>query len=245
MICGTPRSGTALLTAMLFQPPRVVTVMEPWDALRLPPNELYESLKRELSLGTLRRGRLNVDELRRSGTVSWCRDGERSAQVDFRPSTRLGVKFPAFWQYLPLFPETKFLVCVRSPFDVVASFAQVGGRLAEGLDYDVPFNREMNEDLMARTSDPGLRRVLLYDYINSRLMPFLERPNVWVVRYERWFTEPVDQLDDIGAFLGVDLSTPLPRLQRPKPSAGQEESERVRAHCATAPALGYALESWS
>jgi len=26
VICGCPRTGTALLTAMLFQPPRVVTV---------------------------------------------------------------------------------------------------------------------------------------------------------------------------------------------------------------------------
>ena len=36
IICGCPRTGTTLLAAVLFQPPRMVTCMEPWDGMRPP-----------------------------------------------------------------------------------------------------------------------------------------------------------------------------------------------------------------
>jgi hypothetical protein len=48
IVCGSSRSGTTLLSAMLFQPPRAVCVMEPWDALRLAPAELFASFRAEL-----------------------------------------------------------------------------------------------------------------------------------------------------------------------------------------------------
>src|SRR5689334_4323640 len=62
-ICGSPRSGTALVTAQLHQPPHAVGVMEPWDALHHPPRELFASLRAELAGGVLRRGRLDLATL--------------------------------------------------------------------------------------------------------------------------------------------------------------------------------------
>jgi hypothetical protein len=242
IMCGSPRSGTALLVAMLFQPPDVVTVMEPWDALRMPPRRLFESLRAELATtGELRRGRLDVAALQSTGAVSWIRDGAAAHPVTTNPDFQLGVKFPAFWRYLDLLPDTRFLVCLRNPVEVVRSYAHTDGRLRQGLDYDVPFNREMNEHLIARTDDPAVRRVLLYDYIHQRMLPHLRRPNVLTVRYERWFSEPEQQREEIAAFLGADLGRPLARLTPPSSRGPAEPDELafLRTYCTTAPMLGY------
>ena len=77
IICGAPRSGTSLLAAVLYQPPRVVTVMEPWDGMRLPPADLFASVREEIvQTGWLQKGRLDVEALRSRGEVRWGRDGE-------------------------------------------------------------------------------------------------------------------------------------------------------------------------
>lgn len=242
VICGCPRTGTALLTAMLFQPPRVVTVMEPWDGMRLPPAELFASLRAEVGTGRLRRGRLDLDALEHDGSVVWCRDDERDHRVEVEAGHLLGVKWPAFWRYLELLPATRFLVCLRDPATTVHSFARVGGRLAQGLDYDTPFNRAMNEALTAATTEPAERRVLLYDYINERLAPHLSRPNVLAVRFERWFTEPEALVADIGRFLGVELRNGVARIDARQAQAPDDETlALVRRYCRTAETLGYAV----
>jgi hypothetical protein len=243
VICGCPRTGTALLTAMVFQPPRVVTVMEPWDGLRLPPAELFSSLRAEIATGRLGRTRLDLSALERDGSVRWCRDGELSHPVEADPDHLLGVKWPAFWRYLDLLPRTRFLVCLRDPAATIQSFAHVEGRLAQGLDYDTPFNRVMNAALVAATPAPEERRVLLYDYINERLLPHLTQPNVLVVRFERWFTDPTGLLADIGRFLGVELRPGVARIDAGRMQALRDDETLalVRRYCRTAQALGYAL----
>lgn len=247
LICGSPRSGTTLLLAMLFQPPRVITVMEPWDAMRLPPDALFRSLRDELDLtGRLTRGRLDVGRLLASGSVSWCRDGEKPFAVTLTEGYRLGVKLPAFWRYLDLLPNTRFLICLRDPFEVVPSYRLSGGRLAEGLDYEAPFNQRMNDELLRATNDPVERRVLLYDYIHHRIIDHLDRPNVLTVRYERWFENPSAVLAQIGTFLGVALGEPraVVRPPRARPTSSSDpatELDRaaVRRLCRTGALLGY------
>jgi hypothetical protein len=244
VICGCPRTGTALLTALLFQPPRVVTVMEPWDGMRLAPAELFASLRRELARGVLRRGRLDLAALEHDGAVRWCRDGERPYPVEAASGHLLGVKWPAFWRYLELLPRTRFLVCLRHPAAVVDSFARTGGRLGEGLDYDTAFNRVMNDALTAATTDAAVRRVLLYDYINSRVLPHLTRANVLPVRFERWYTEPEALVSEIRRFLDVDLRADRVRID-PVPAEARPDAATLavlRERCTTAEALGYALD---
>lgn len=244
LVCGCPRTGTALLTAALFQPPRTVTVMEPWDGMRMPPAELFASLRRELAgTGELRRGRLDLQALAGDGAVRWCADGATPVAVDSDERTLLGVKWPVYWRYLEHFPDTKFLVCVRDPAEVMLSFQQAGGRLARGLDYPTRFNAAMNAELRGATRRPALRRVLLYDYVNSRLLPFLDRPNVFVVRYERWFEDPDALLSDLGAFLGAELGDSPVRVRRRARQATVSPRDRrlLRRHCRTAEPLGYAL----
>lgn len=243
IVCGSPRTGTALLTATLFQPPEIVTVMEPWDGMRLPPAALFASLRAEVATGHLGRGRLDLAALEREGAVRWCRDGEKPRAVKAAPDHLLGVKWPAFWRYLDLLPDTRFLVCIRHPAAVVASFAHAGGRLGEGLDYDTPFNRVMNDALTAATSDVSVRRVLLYDYINSRVLPHLARPNVLTVRFERWFTEPEAVLAEVSRFLDTDVRPDRVRID-PAPAHDPRDAETLallRRHCRTAEALGYSI----
>jgi hypothetical protein len=243
LICGSPRTGTSLLCAALFQPPRCITVMEPWDGMRLAPARLFRSLRKEMEeTGQLRRGKLDVTTLNRDGGVRWCTEGVCSAPVRCPEDCLVGVKWPAFWRYLELLSATKFIVCLRHPFEVIASYRKAGGSLAEGFDYDIPFNRVMNAELRAGTRDGAIRRIRLYDYINARVLPFLKRPNVLAVRYERWFTEPEAVLEELGDFLGADLRGNRARIQPPR-QEGQlrEEIQLIRAHCTTAERLGYAL----
>lgn len=242
IICGCPRTGTSLLTAQLFQPPRLITVLEPWDGLRMSPVELFEGLRAEIDDGELRRGRLDVDALQSQGIVQWCPDGANPSRVAARSDYLLGVKWPAFWRYIGLLPATRFLVCVRDPAETIASFKAKGGRLAKGLDYDAAFNREMNEELAALTSDVEMRRVLLYEYITSRILNELDRPNVMVIRYERWLEEPDRLRSEISGFLETELASWPVHIARAA-SGSSRLSERelmlIRDHCHSARALAY------
>jgi hypothetical protein len=242
LICGSPRTGTSLLCAALFQPPRCITVMEPWDGMRLAPAELFRSVRTEVSqTGQLRRGKLDVTRLSRDGEVGWCTEGALPVPVRYSDDCLVGIKWPAFWRYLELLPTTKFVVCLRHPFEVIASYRKAGGSLAEGFDYDIPFNRTMNAELRASTRDEAIRRVRLYDYINARVLRFLGRPNVLAVRYERWFNEPEAVLRELGEFLGSDLPNSPARIRPPREDLPREEIQLIRAHCTTAERLGYAL----
>lgn len=244
LICGVPRSGTTLAAAVLFQPPAVFTVMEPWDGLRLAPAQLFRSLRQELeTTSTCRRGKLRHDVLLDSGRVEWGAEGESAPSVTVSPQTRLGVKWPAFWRYLPLLPRTRFLVCVRDPREVLRSFVTQGGRLARGLEYDVAFHAAMNRALTASTCDDAVRRALLWEYITSRIVPFLDRPNVYVLRYERWFSQREQVMTELSEFLGTKLAPGPARLEQPRaahrnaPDPALEEL--ILRHCPSARQLGY------
>jgi hypothetical protein len=243
IICGAPRSGTSLLAAVLHQPPQVITVMEPWDGMRLAPADLFASVREEIAqTGWLRRGRLDVGALRSKGEVRWGRDGEFPHAVATSQDPLLGIKWPAFYRYLALLPETKFLICLRHPVEVINSYSKQGGRLRYGLEYDIAFNRKMNTYIRAATGEDPLRRILLYDYVNLQLAPFLERPNVFPVRYERWFKDKENLLGELGEFLGTHLGPGEAVIRRPQPvDIPASELELIQRHCKSAAILGYDL----
>jgi len=241
VICGCPRTGTTLLAAALFQPPWVVTCMEPWDGMRLPPARLFESLRTEVdTTGKLTRGRLDLHELRRTGRVRWCREG-KSADVSMAHRWLLGVKWPGYWRYLGRLRGTRFIICLRDPIEVIASFKAAGGRVAEGLQYDTRFNHELNRELLEATDDPALRRVLLFEYVHRRLLPHLARPDVLVVRYERWFDDRDELLGKISRFLGCNVTLGHVELKRPRTVEvlSPRDRELIAEHCSTATELGY------
>ena len=244
IICGCPRTGTSLLAAALFQPPEIVVVMEPWDGLRLAPAQLFASLHEEIDrTGRIERGRLDVRALSESRRVQWMREGSYPVEVETAPDYLLGIKWPAFWRYLDLLPDAKFLVTVRHPAATIASFKHAGGRLVQGLNYDVAFNRRMNVTLQEETADRALRRVLLHDYINLRILPHLDRANVFVVRYERWFEDPEGLITDLGAFLGLELNRARVHIRKPGTLAllSDRERELIGTRCQSATGLGYEL----
>lgn len=240
LIAGCPRSGTSLLAALLFEPPQVVTCVEPWDGLRMSPAQLAMSLRTELADGELRRGRLDVAALDERRAVRWQRDGERAFPVDTAAGFKVGIKWPVYWRYLDHMPNTKFLICVRDPRDVLVSFAETGGRLAQGQDYDVAINHAMNRTLLGATTDPALRRALMWEYINSRIVRHMGRDSVLLVRYERWFEDPAQQWSDIAAFLGLSGGwEPNVELSRRAKDRDPAVAALVAEHCPTAGELGY------
>jgi hypothetical protein len=244
IICGCPRTGTTLLAAALFDPPRIVTCMEPWDGMRLPPAQLFASLRREVeTTGKLARGRLDLDELRRSGGVRWCREGKARPDVPVQPPWLLGVKWPGYWRYLGRLPGTRFIVCLRDPSEVIASFKAAGGRVAQGLQYDTQFNRDLNRELLDVTDDPALRRVLLFEYVHQRVLPHLSSANVLVVRYERWFDERDALLREVSQFLGREVSACHVdiRPSNSMDSLSQRDRDLIASQCTTAAELGYGI----
>jgi hypothetical protein len=244
IICGAPRTGTSLLTAILFQPPEIVTVMEPWDGMRLAPDDLFGSIRDELArTGRLERGRLDVGALSSEGEVRWGRDGELPHRVVTAHDYLLGIKWPAFHRYLDLLRQTKFLVCLRHPVEVVNSYTKQGGRLHQGLEYDIAFNRKMNAHLREATDRDSVRRILLYDYVNLQLAPHLDRDNVFAVRYERWFEDKERLLVELEGFLGVPLDPGKAVIRPPQPvEIPDSELELIRSNCMSAAALGYRLD---
>lgn len=243
IICGCPRTGTTLVAAMLHQPPTCLTVMEPWDGMRSPPAELFRTIREEIDeRGVLSRGKLDFDALSADGEVRWQREGVQPTRVATLDGYSLGVKWPAFWRYLDLLPDTRFVVCLRHPVEVIGSFRRVGGRLGLGLEYDIAFNRRMNEEL-ATIQDVSIRQVRMYDHINRRILDHLERPNVLAVRYERWFTEPDVVLEELSAFLDVDVTRPSAVIRKPEAATTVDDRDlaAIRQHCSTAEPLGYAV----
>ncbi len=244
LMAGSPRSGTTLLSAVLYQPPAIVTFMEPWDGMRYQPAELFRSLRQEIATGTLRSGKLDVPQLMQTGRVKWWAEGETPVDIDVASDCLVGVKWPAFWQYLDLLPSTKFLITFRHPFETISSYKKKGGALLDGLDYDIAFNRGINTELLAATGDESLRRILLYERINQELLRSVDRDNVVTVRYERWFEDPDGLLEEIGEFLGRALSMDHVAIRRPSApwDLTVREVELIREHCSSAATLGYDLD---
>jgi hypothetical protein len=95
---------------------------------------------------------------------------------------------------------------------------------------------------LSTTEQDHVRRVLLYDYANLRLAPHLDRPNVFAVRYERWFEDRKRLLHEIGEFLGTDLGPGMALIRRPRPAdLSASEVEVIERHCRSAAILGYDL----
>jgi hypothetical protein len=241
-IVGCPRSGTSLVAALLFRPPDSVVCMEPWDGLRAPPVELFASLRQEIAdTGRLRRGRLDIDQLDQ-GVVAWSRDGAASSGLVVSEDYQMAVKWPGFWRYLSLLPDTRFIVCLRHPVEVLQSLERVGGRLSRGLEYDVAFHRSMNEILLRSTDNLAVRRALFYEYVHARILPYLHRANVFTLRYERWASEPEELLSEISSFLGIQplFMRGVEPVVRPLPDR-PDLRELVNEHCPSAAGFGYVL----
>lgn len=243
IICGAPRSGTTLLSAMLFQPPEVVTVVEPWSGMRFPPRELFTLIREQIDgIGELSSSKLDVEDLIHNGLVRWVQNEKSTSLEIMSEDYLLGVKWPAYWRYLGLLENTKFLVCTRHPAEVIASFKQKGGRIGLGLEYDTAFNRRFNDELRAATNDISLRRILFYERVYSYVARHLGE-NTMLVRYERWFTDPDQLLQEIAVFLGTEsLSMPATiRSPEIKPALNDSELRSIRETCKSATLLGYSL----
>lgn len=193
--------------------------------------------------GGLGSGRLDLEALGEDGIVRWADAPNSIEKISVSPGFQLGVKWPTFWQYLGLLEETRFLVCVRHPFEVVASYKRKGGRLGLGLDYEVKFNRKMNAELSKATGDPARRRVLFCEYVMERMLPHVGGTNVLVVHYERWFGDSRGLLSDLSSFLGREIEGPNTEIRRslPPDNLSAHEIRLIRQICKSAEAFGYEL----
>ena len=91
-----------------------------------------------------------------------------------------------------------------------------GGRLRRGLEYECAFYADLNGRLLRSTSEDAERRALLLEESLSAIMSSMDRPNVHVLRYERWFEDPDTVVSELGKFLEVDLAPGTIEITQPR-----------------------------
>lgn len=111
--------------------------------------------------------------------------------------TTLTREFPDIFELLP---DTKFIVSVRDPRDVVASLIKVGERMRDGGKDNWYLNRDMKQ--FARDYKSFYQRAL-----KEKDPAF--RKNLLFVKYENLVNQPEAELAKILDFTGLEL----PRLQ--------------------------------
>ena len=213
--------------------------------MRMAPAELFSQLREEVELhGRLETGTLDLPALRRDGSIRRVPEGDGAADVAVGDGWSLGVKWPAYVQLIERMPGTRFIVCLRHPLDTIASFKLVGGSVKAGMDYNIPFNRAMNDQLRSVGTE-ATRRVALYEYVHTLIRPHLDRANVLAVRYEDWFTDPTALWSRIEAFLERPLNPPTPRIRHVdrRDILTAEDRRLIAEQCKSASWLGYDLES--
>lgn len=185
-IVGFPRSGTTLLEQTLDAHPSLVSMDETWF--------LHESIDRMVEAGIDYPARLaalsavQLDELRGH---YWSRARRK---ISLAPAQRLVDKNPLNLLALPairrLFPNSRILLAVRHPCDVILScFMQHFG---------APDFIMLCRDLPSLTA--AYRRAFDCWYREAATL----RPAVREVRYETFVTEFGSQVREIAAFLGLD-----------------------------------------
>jgi hypothetical protein len=83
---------------------------------------------------------------------------------------------------------------------------------------------------------------MFFDYVHERILPFLSKPNVLAVRYERWHSDPDALREEIGEFLGVQLQPGPAKIRCPVTvHLPARERALIQRECRTATAIGYCL----
>jgi hypothetical protein len=193
-----PRSGSTLLSALLDLHSEIRVSAEPWMLL-----SLY-SMYREANQGAL----YGSESLSRGFTEFLIEEDFKRAARSFAESAyadklresdkRIFVdKTPRYYHILQfveeLFPEAKFIVLSRNPFDIAASILTSWGVSSGELTgrYISPFTFDL---------DFAIRRLNLFK---------ANQPNVLHIRYEDLVRNPENTLKKVQEFLGATSEADL------------------------------------
>jgi tetratricopeptide (TPR) repeat protein len=180
-IVGFPRSGTTLLDTMLMGHPRVEVLEEK------PPIRVVE----DLAGGIEKLAMLSDDEI---GNLRDRYYSEAARYVDLKAGSVLVDKFPMHLTKVPvmhrLFPDAKFILALRHPYDVVLSCFITSFRL----------NNAMTNFLDLKTAAETYDLVFNYWEQCISVIP----TNVHVFRYESMIVDREAELRSLFKYLELD-----------------------------------------
>lgn len=220
-ILGLPRSGTTLLSAMLNNHPSVAVPAEPWimlaleslgrTSIRHPANSqaigsaVYDFLPEDMRRAALRAAAEAVYD-------GWRERLGKPVFIDKTPRYHLIVDFLA-----DVFPDARFIVLLRDPFDIAASYRTT-------WNVDLP-------DLLRREADDPLSFDLPVGL--ARLHGFIKAhpDKTHVMRYEDLAADPATALAGALAHLGLptDDAAALTRIDPGKQAEGRMGDRKILA----------------
>jgi hypothetical protein len=252
VMTGAPRSGTTYLSAVLHDPPRVVTLSDPGGVWKRFYRErgvseaildVFADFRRRIAAGEPVPVLDGTDGMRGRGRVDTWNQKKVERAIEVSPDFALGMKNPeVFLAHLPIFLEAglRCLVCVRHPVAVISSWVarrKRRGKPAKGFsDGDAVTFRAPGHDAVAR-------RIALHNHFCEQIAAVRGHPSVLLVRYGDWFERPA-LLDELCAFVGIESPGRLePPPIAPSPIVLEpDEQERILRECTIASELGYASE---
>ena len=201
LVIGAPKAGTSALHAALARHPQVyaAAVKEPkyYMCTDAPP------------AGVRRSGRTRTASRSGSGVPTTTRTCSRR-----RPRDPSGWRAPRFYLYLRSarrriaeeLPDAKFVVIVRDPID--RAYSNWMHLYVDGLEPEADFVaacRQEDERIRAGWAPFWhYRRMGRYGEQLADLFTHVDRERVLVLRYFQLVSAPVETLDTVARFLGID-----------------------------------------
>ncbi len=245
LMTGPPRSGTTYLSAVLHDPPRIITVSDPaglWKRYYTTHGkseailEEIESFRAQIVAGEPTPTLEGTPGYAGQQRVDTWNQKKRSATYSVAGTTLIGFKNPEiFLDHLEIFVKAGIptLITVRHPEAVISSWKNSDPRRPLGF---------ANGDSLIHTpksTSPIERRIDLLNHMTGLIIAARTAPNVLLIRYEDWFENaPIGKISD---FLSLDEPFSLiPPPIKPGPVALEpEELALIRKRLAVYEDLGY------
>ncbi len=255
-----PRSGTTYLAALLHNPPHVITQSEAggrWKQLFMEkgsaadPLPIIEEMRSRIARGEPGATLEGTAGYAGANRVDTWNQKKALRAVEASADFALGVKNPeVFLEWLPRFIEAglRCVISVRHPVAIINSWVkQAERKRQQGRKPGDSFAEGAAVTWRSSAATALDRRIDLHNHFVERITSAMKSKNVLLAQYERWFSDGLNQLREIGSFLGVEVKDQLlpPPIPPDSITLSKLEQEEIMRRCAVASEYGYATRDAS
>lgn len=256
VLTGLPRGGTTYLSAVLYNPPQVITISDPQGVFRrfhlehgvsAAILELFEDFRRRIERGESIPTLEGTDGFVGRGRVDTWNQKKVLRPVEAAPGFALGMKNPEiFLAHLGVFLAAglRCVVSLRHPLSILHSWRRrTLDRAAQDGGPPRGFGAGEAPGFVAPHADPLTAAIALHNHYCHEILSHRGHAGLLLIRHEDWFADPT-QLDRVCAFLSIPSLGHL----RPPPmpatawSLGDAERAAILRGCAIAGEFGYPLQ---